>query len=68
MGRISPHTWILDLSSRYNDLVQLYFVSYISDRLISELQHLASYVSRHNAMAYDSVERTIQFDGFPDTR
>jgi hypothetical protein len=29
--------------------------SYISDRLISDLQHLASYVYRHNAMAYDSI-------------
>jgi hypothetical protein len=30
--------------------------SYISDWLFSESQLLASYVSRHKAMAYDKVE------------
>jgi hypothetical protein len=48
-------TTYLDLASalRFKDLVRLQVKSYISDRLIIELQHLASYVSCHNAMAYD---------------
>jgi hypothetical protein len=55
MWCVSPHTWNLFLSSRYKDLVQLQVKSYISNRLISKLQHLASYVSRHNFMAYDMI-------------
>jgi hypothetical protein len=34
---------------------QLQVESYISDWRFSESQHLARYVSRHNAMAYDRV-------------
>ncbi len=33
--------------------------SYISDWLFSELRLLASYVSRHKAMAYDTYLRTF---------
>jgi hypothetical protein len=33
---------------------QLQVKSYISNRQFSESRHLASYVSRHNAMAYDT--------------
>jgi hypothetical protein len=48
----------LHLSSRYKDPVQLYIISYISDKLFSELQHLASYVSRHYAIAHDAATTT----------
>jgi hypothetical protein len=54
MWCVLAHTWILHLSSRYEDLVQLYVISYISNKLFRKWQHLASYVSRHYAMAYDS--------------
>ncbi len=43
------------MSSRYKDLAQLYVVSYISDKLFSESQHLASYFSHHDAMVYDRL-------------
>jgi hypothetical protein len=59
MWCVSPHTWILHLLLRFKDPVQLGVKSYISDRLIGESQHLASYVSRHNAMAYDKVEQLL---------
>ncbi len=49
----STHTWILYLSSRYEDPVQLYIAAYIRDKLFSESGHLASYVSCQYAMAYD---------------
>jgi hypothetical protein len=51
---LATHVDLLNLSSRYKDPVQLYIVFYISNRLIGKLQHLASYVSHHNAMAYDA--------------
>ncbi len=51
--RLAIHVDLLKLSSRYKDWVRLYVVSYISNRLLSNLQHLASYVSRHNVMASD---------------
>ncbi len=35
--------------------------SYISDWLFSELRLLASYVSRHKAMAYDRLNKTVPF-------
>jgi hypothetical protein len=35
--------------------------SYISNWQFSESQHLASYVSRHNAMAYDTEEAPLLF-------
>jgi hypothetical protein len=58
MWCILPHTWIPHLLSRFEDPVKLGLKSYISDRLIRESQHLASYVSHHNAMAYDSYTHT----------
>jgi hypothetical protein len=49
-------TSYLDLASalRFEDPVQLQVKSYISDKQISKSQHLRSYNSRHNAMAYDN--------------
>ncbi len=52
--RLAIHVDLLNLSLRYKDWVQLHVVFYISNRLISESGHLASYVSCHNAMAYDT--------------
>ena len=49
---ILTHTWILHLSSRYEDPVKLYVVSFISDKLFSKSQRLVSYVPHHYAMAY----------------
>jgi hypothetical protein len=43
---------------RFKDPVQLQVESYISDWRFSKLQHLASYVSRHNAMAYMTLAPT----------
>ncbi len=40
---------------RFEDPVQLQVKSYISDGNFSKSQHLASYVSRHNAMAYGTA-------------
>jgi hypothetical protein len=56
------HVDLLNLSSRYKDPVKLYIVSCISNRLIRELQHLVSYASRHNAMAYDTAFYKIGHD------
>jgi hypothetical protein len=39
---------------RFEDPAQQKVKSYISDELIIKLQHLASYVSHQNAMAYDT--------------
>jgi hypothetical protein len=49
-------TTYLDLASalRFKDPVQLQVKSYISNRLISKLRQVASYLSHHNAMAYDT--------------
>jgi hypothetical protein len=49
-------TTYLDLASvsRFEDPVQLQVKSYISKKQFSKLQHLANYISCHNAMAYDS--------------
>jgi hypothetical protein len=44
-----------DLKIRF----QLRIKSYISDWQFSKLQHLASYFSRHNAMAYDKHVQSI---------
>ncbi len=55
MWCILPHTWILHLLLRFEDLVQLGVESYISDRLISKSWHSASYVSRHNDVAFDTL-------------
>ncbi len=66
MWCIPPHTWVLYLSSRYKNPVQLYIVPYISNRLISKLWHLLSYVSRHYAMAYDNSY--VQEENFDSTR
>ncbi len=55
MWRISTHTWILDLIlkiQRSGSAVKLNLTSAIGN--FSKLWHLASYVSRHNAMAYDT--------------
>jgi hypothetical protein len=55
---VPPHTLISHSYLQNKDLVQLYvilyIVSYISHKPIRELRHLASYVSQHNAMAYDT--------------
>ncbi len=59
--RLATHMDLLNLSSRYKDLVQLYIVSYISNRLISKSRYLASYVSHHNALAYDMSSRRTVF-------
>jgi hypothetical protein len=50
-------TTYLDLASalKFEDPVQLQVESYISDKRSSKSQHLASYVSHHNAMANDMV-------------
>jgi hypothetical protein len=48
-----------DLEIRF----QLQVKSYISDWQFSESQHLARYVSRHNAMAYDSGAWLISING-----
>jgi hypothetical protein len=61
MWCVLTHTQFLHLSSRYKDLVQLYVVSYIRDKLFSKLQHLASYVSCHYAMAYDMYGLSMLF-------
>ncbi len=37
--------------------------SYISDWLFSESRLLASYVSRHKAMAYDKLEKALKKSG-----
>ena len=58
MWCILPHAWILHLLLRFKDPIQLGVKSYISDRLIRKSQYLASYVSHHNAMAYDIIPRT----------
>jgi hypothetical protein len=39
--------------SRFEDMGSLQVESYISDWQFCKSQHLASYVSRHNVMAYD---------------
>jgi hypothetical protein len=39
---------------------QLQVESYISNWQLSKPQHLASYVSRHNAMAYDMAVAALQ--------
>jgi hypothetical protein len=52
---LATHVDLLNLSLRHKDPVRLYIASYISNRLISKLQHLVSYVSCHNAMAYDTT-------------
>ncbi len=45
----------LDLTSalRFKDPVRLWLKIFINNRLICESRHLASYVSCHNAVAYD---------------
>jgi hypothetical protein len=54
LRHVARLTTYLDLVSvfKIKELVQLYIVSYISDRLISKLGHLASFVYNHNAMAH----------------
>jgi hypothetical protein len=44
MWCVLTHTWIMHLSLRYKDRIQLYIISYISVKLFSKLHHLASYV------------------------
>jgi hypothetical protein len=59
-GDGSTHMWLpthvdlLNISWDLMILVQCYVQSYIINKLIGKLRHLASYVSRHNAMAYDT--------------
>jgi hypothetical protein len=59
LGYVARLTTYLDLESilRLEDPVRLQVDSYISDKQFGQLQHLASYVSRHNAMAYDTCPR-----------
>jgi hypothetical protein len=40
----------------YKDPVVLYVISYKRERVISKLGNLASNISRHNAMAYDTSD------------
>ncbi len=59
MWCVLPHIWISYLSSSYKDLVLLYIVAYISNKLFSESQHLVSYVSHQYAIAYDRLNINI---------
>jgi hypothetical protein len=54
MWRILPLTWISNLSD-LKIRFRLQVKSYISNWRFSKSQHLARYVSRHNAMAYDTA-------------
>jgi hypothetical protein len=58
-------TTYLDLKSisRFKDPARLQVESYISDKQFQQKkQHLARYVSHHNAMAYDSAVQGLVHD------